>query len=202
MKSRSRGPRGSYAKTATRRREIIAAAVNVFAASGFRSGSLRDVAERAGMTHAGVMHHFPTKISLLQAVLAWRDEDAMERARASSPSGVEVLRQWLDEVKRNEQTPVLVDLAMTLTAEGTSPEQPLHDYTVHRYVTVVEFLTRTFQVAQEEGHLHKAVDCEHEARILLALTEGLQLQWLLDRDSVDMADHLRRHLQSVVAVDL
>ncbi|MCM3778164.1 hypothetical protein [Microbacterium hydrocarbonoxydans] len=35
---------------------------------------------------------------------------------------------------------------------------------------------------------------EHEAVWLVALWDGLQYQWLHDRDAVDMAAHLRAHL--------
>ena len=51
-------PRGSYAKTAARRREILEAGIEVFSANGFRSGSIRDIAERVGMSQAGLLHHF------------------------------------------------------------------------------------------------------------------------------------------------
>jgi hypothetical protein len=32
--------------------------------------------------------------------------------------------------------------------------------------------------------------------------DGLQLQWLLDRDAVDMAADVRRYVQSLLTVDL
>ena len=69
MTASVRRTRGEYAKTAQRRLEIIAAAAATFSDFGFRDGSLRDVAQRAGITHAGIRHHFPTKVDLLMAVL-------------------------------------------------------------------------------------------------------------------------------------
>ena len=69
-------PGGEYAKSRARRQEIIDAAVEVFATVGYHKGSLRDVADRVGMSQAGLLHHFPSKEHLLQAVLTWRDEDA------------------------------------------------------------------------------------------------------------------------------
>lgn len=181
---------------------IITAAVEVFAANGFRGGSLRDVAERVGLTHAGVMHHFPTKIDLLKAVLAWRDDEALARARAVSPTGVDVLRVWLEEIERHKNARVLADMAMTLTTEGTSPDHPVHDYVAGRYELSVRFLTRAFEVAASRNELRPGLDPSYEARTLLALTEGLQLQWLVDSGSVDMTEHLRRHLQGLLTVDL
>lgn len=195
-------PRGEYAKSAARREEILAAAVAVFSASGFRKGSLRDVAERAGLTHAGVRHHFPTKVKLLEAVLAWRDEDAVRRARVQSNEGLDVVRAWLSEVRRSRGTPDLVDLHVTLSAEGTSPDHPLHGYFVERYDRAVGHLQRAFEVAATHGELREGVDPEGAARLLVAATDGLQVQWLLAPDAVDMAATLREYLASIVTVDL
>ena len=202
MSQATRKPRGEYAKTAARRQEIVAAAVAVFSSSGFRDGSVRDVAERAGLTHAGVMHHFPTKIDLLQAVLAWRDADALERLGARQPEGLDVVRAWLDEVRRNQSTPELVDLHVTLSAEGTSPDHPLREYFIQRYDRVVALLTEALQVAATRGELRPGVDPEQAARMLVAATDGLQVQWLLHRDAVDMPAALGRYVESLITVAL
>lgn len=202
MSGASRKPRGEYAKTAARRQQIIAAAVTVFSTSGFRNGSLRDVAERAGLSHAGVMHHFPTKVDLLQAVLAWRDEDALARLDAQHLEGLDVVRAWLDEVGRNPGTPELVDLHVTLSAEGTSTDHPLHDYFVRRYDRIVGVLADALETAAARGHLRPGIDCDQAARLLVAATDGLQVQWLLARDSVDMAAVLREHVASLITVPL
>lgn len=160
------------------------------------------MAERAGLSHAGVMHHFPTKVDLLEAVLAWRDEDALERLGARQPEGLEVIRAWLDEVGRNPGTPELVDLHVTLSAEGTSPEHPLHDYFVRRYERLVSLLAEALSDAAAHGEVRPGLDCQQAARLLVAATDGLQVQWLLARDSVDMAAILREHVASFVTVPL
>ena len=38
--------------------------------------------------------------------------------------------------------------------------------------------------------------------MLIAMMDGLQLQWLLDRDSVDMAEETRRSLRPLLTVEL
>ena len=40
------------------------------------------------------------------------------------------------------------------------------------------------------------------ARWVVALMDGLQIQWLYDRDSVDMAAHVRTYIRSLLTVDL
>ncbi|RZI92125.1 MAG: TetR/AcrR family transcriptional regulator, partial [Microbacterium sp.] len=71
-----RSPRGPYAKTAERRREIIDSATAVFSEHGYRGGSLRQIAKELDLSLTTLMHHFPTKTALLSAVL--QQEDAAD----------------------------------------------------------------------------------------------------------------------------
>ena len=47
--------------------------MSVFGQRGYNKGALVEVAEQAGMTHAGVLHHFGSKEALLVAMLQYRD---------------------------------------------------------------------------------------------------------------------------------
>ena len=194
--------RGEYAKSAARRVEILTAAVEVFSSAGFHKGSLRDVAERVGLSQAGVLHHFPSKTHLVEAVLEWRDEEA--RGRFGDPtSGLLTIKALVDLVGYNQrETPQLVELYATLSAEATSPDHPAHDYFVQRYVWVVGYVQEAFERAAEAGDLRPGVDCAGAARAFVALMDGLQVQWLYDRDAVDMATEVRRYAQSLFTVDL
>jgi AcrR family transcriptional regulator len=195
-------PRGEYAKTAARRVEILTAAVEVFSTAGFHKGSLRDVAERAGLSQAGVLHHFPSKTHLVEAVLEWRDEQAQARF-GDETTGVLTIRALADLVEYNQrETPELVELYATLSAEATSPEHPVHDYFRRRYAWVIGYAREALQQADAAGELRPGVDHAGAARTLIALMDGLQVQWLYDRTSVDMAAEVRRYAQSLFTVDI
>src|SRR5215211_2802614 len=162
-------PRGEYAKTAGRRHEILTAAVEVFSAAGFHKGSLRDVAERAGLSQAGVLHHFPSKHHLVEAVLEWRDEQSRSRF-AFDAEGRRTIRSLVELVEYNQrETPELVELYATLSAEATSPDHPVHDYFVARYRWVVGYARTALEQAAGAGELRPGVDCESAARTLVAL---------------------------------
>ncbi|WP_019611272.1 TetR/AcrR family transcriptional regulator [Nocardiopsis sp. CNS-639] len=195
------GTRGEYAKSARRREEIIRAAVEVFSESGFRDGSLRQVAERAGMTHAGMRHHFPTKSDLLEAVLQWREHQALERARRSHPVGLEVLRAWVDSVADSITRPALVELEAVLGAEAISPKNPAHDYFDDLYRRAVDLLEKSFSVAAAEGVLRDGIPPRTAARLVLSTTLGLQSLWLRDK-SIDVAVELELQVRSMITTDL
>ena len=194
--------RGEYAKTAERRQQIVSAAVEVFSAAGDRKGSIRDVAEKVGLSQAGLLHHYPSKEHLLEAVLTWRDEVSRQLIGEPLPEGLDLLRGLVKATEYNETTPELVELHVIVSAEGTSADHPLRSYFVNRYADLFERVRQAFERAADEGQLRPGVDCASAARTLIALMDGLQLQWLLDRDRVDMAGDLRHYLQPLLTVEL
>ncbi|MEU2042329.1 TetR/AcrR family transcriptional regulator [Nocardia niwae] len=196
-----RGPRGPYAKSARRRDEIIEAAMQVFAQSGFRDGTLRDIAERVGMTHAGMRHHFPTKDALLEAVLRRRDEDALELAADARPHGIGVLREWIEATRRNVQRPGLIDLEVTLSAEAIATTHPAHSYFIDLYHRADDLLCRAFREIAADGELSPGVTAGQAARVVLATTLGLQQLWIWDR-SRDLVGELEFAVSSLITVPL
>jgi AcrR family transcriptional regulator len=163
--------RGPYAKTAERRRAILDTALEVFAASGFRGASIREIASRVGMTDTGVLHHFGGKGKLLLEVVKQKeDEDA-------GALGDPYLR---DLVARNGARRGTVRLFTTLSAESTDPDHPAHDHFVQRYESVRAHVADRLARDSAEGRLPPGVDPAIAARIMLAVMDGLQIQWLLD----------------------
>jgi AcrR family transcriptional regulator len=195
------GRRGEYAKSEQRRREIIAAAVEVFSESGFRDGALRDVAERAGITHAAIRYHFPTKVDLLEAVLRWRDDRALAVGSASHPDGIGVLRAWLAEIRHNRETPGLVTLEATLSAEAATSDHPAHEHFSRHDRIAIKLLRRAFGQIEDQGHLTAGVTPGDAAHLVVGATMGLQALWIRNR-AIDVADELRRLMQLLVTVEI
>lgn len=202
MTTTARRPRGEYSKSAARRQEILEAAVEVFSGVGFHKGSLRDVADRVGMSQAGLLHHFPSKELLLQAVLTWRDDDARVLMGDPPPTGTDLLRFLVFLAGHNSGRPRLVQLHVILSGEGVSAEHPLHAYFVQRYGTVYTMILEAFEEAAAQGDVREGVDCASAAKTMIALMDGLQLQWLLHHAEVDMAADLRRYLQLLLTVEI
>ena len=196
-------PRRVYANGKVKRQEIIQAAIGLFAEVGFNAASLRDIAARAKLTHPGLLHHFPTKAALLAAVLEHRDEvdfAAMEDEVARGSSRLEAMVRL---VGRNQLRRPIVELFATLSGEATSPDHPAHAYFVRRYAATTALLTRQFERCAEAGTLRAGVSPDAAARTMIAVMDGLQIQWLmsLGRDEeppVDMVTDLRAHLATVV----
>ena len=198
---RVRKPRGEYAKTSAKRTAILDAALEVFAESGYRSGSLRDVAGKVGMSEAGLLHHFPNKSALLAAVLDRRDQHSLERVPFDGPDGTVTLQGLVDLAAYNASVPGVVELYCILSAEATAPDHPAHEYFVERYEYTRVNLRAAFESLEKDGRLMAGVSPQRAAVATIAMMDGLQVQWLLDRDVVDMADELKNFFGSFVDIE-
>lgn len=187
--------RTGYAKGRATREEILDAAMRLFGEVGYTSASLREVASRVGITHPGLLHHFRNKVALLEAVLERRDEIDEAAVRADLDRGVDYFDALVLLVERNAQRPAIVELFATLSAEATSPAHPAHAYFQRRYAGVIANATAELERHRAAGRLRPGVDPATGARLITAIMDGLQVQWLLEADQpegrVDMAAALQ-----------
>lgn len=178
-----RKPRGPYRKGLERREQILRAALEVFGDHGERGASLKEIADRVGMSQAGVLHYFGSREELLVAALEERDAQS-GRATAGIASPGEVLAST---AARNADHRGLVDLFVTLSAAASDPTHPAHPFFTRRYDELTRSLATGLREAQERGETRTDVRPEQLARMLIALSDGLQVQWLLNPD-VEMAE--------------
>jgi AcrR family transcriptional regulator len=193
---------GGYLKGRIRREDIITAAAVAYGEVGYHGSSLREIAKRVGITHAGLLYYFPTKEALLAAVLERRDADDTEREQLRVPPGLEVLRHFIALAEHNVHHPGIVDLYSRLAAEAVAPGHPAHEYFVRHYRVARESVLSSFEVLAETGELRVGVDPAFAALTFIALMDGLQVQWLTTPDEVDLVGSLRFYLQNLLTVPL
>jgi AcrR family transcriptional regulator len=168
------GPRGPYAGTAARKEEILRAALEVFGNRGFRQGSLREIAERVGLTQAGLIHHFGSKIGLFMEVIHTHALDLFE-AQSRLPFREEVLAVVSDSEGNRDY----IRLFATISSEATDPTHPAHEYWITRYRELHERWKSSIESEQEHGSIDPSVDADAAARLIVAALDGLNIQWLL-----------------------
>ena len=169
-----------------RRKRILSTAVDVFGEQGYRGTSLREIARRVGISDAGLLHHFGTKTGLLAATIAERDELDRTRREEAEASGATFVDTMREQVSRNARSPGLVALHVVLSAEATDPQHPAHDSFRERYRSIRHQDDAEFARLQERGELRRDLDPQRLGQLVTAMMDGLQLQWLLDPDQVDM----------------
>jgi AcrR family transcriptional regulator len=191
-------PRGNYAGTAARRESIIDSALEIFGKSGYNGSSVKQVALAVGMTEAGVLHHFGTKSNLLIEVLRVRDHAATKFLPTSIQNPLDFVSGWLNLMAYNVNQPGIVDLFTKLAAESTDVDHPAHAYFKDRYVSVSKFCEDYFDHLYASGYMKSDSDSRTLSIALIALADGLQLQWLHDR-TVDICAELASFFKNVLS---
>ncbi len=189
--SRRRGP---YTKTAQRRQQILDAAIQVFTTRGYRAGSTREVARVANVSPSNLTHHFRTKEELLLAILERRDAESPDQRTGTHDLAADVLAQ----ARWNQTVPGLIALYTVLSAESVTEDHPGRDYFTERFTAVRRGFQEEFEKLRDAGRLRPGVDPRLAAASITALWDGIQLQWLLQPDEVDVVVHLEAFLNLIL----
>ncbi|MFE7479123.1 TetR/AcrR family transcriptional regulator [Streptomyces sp. NPDC057552] len=177
------------ARSEERRAEILRATLEVIAERGYRGATLGAVAERVGLTQQGLLHYFPTKEALLVAVLEDRDrwDTGGGRGGAGGEDGAWRLELLGSLVEYNAMRPGIVQTFSALLGESVTEEHPAREFFTHRYTQVRAAMAATLR-AEYGDALPGGLSPERAAVLLVAVMDGLQYQWLLDPEAVDMPE--------------
>lgn len=170
--------RGPYAKSAARRSEIIATATAVFGTHGYRGGSLRQIAKQLDLGLTTVMHHFPTKVSLLAAVLS--QEDAADTDFTDRCARDGFAPTVLAIVERNLARRELVRMFTVVQAEATHADHEAHAWLRERYAAVIPEYAAAIEYDRSLGRLATVRDATMLADLVIGTWEGIQVRWLAD----------------------
>lgn len=194
---RTRRPRQA---TAERRAEILRAAAHTFGSKGYKTGSLAEVAEQVGITHAGVLHHFGSKEQLLVEVLEYRDkEDVRDLEGQHIPGGIELFRHLVRTARMNADRRGIVQGYTVLTGESVTENHPARGWVTNRFSIL------RGEIADAIGEVGgPGVDrevAERAASAIIGVMDGLQVQWLLD-DAVDLPESTAFAIEAILAAAL
>lgn len=197
LNGRAASPDGRAARGIATRELILDTAMDMFRSSGYKATSVRDIAARAGITHPGLLYHFPTKEALLMAVLQRRDELDCDPVDFHRLDGRSLLAHLVTGMAKNSTERGIVELFANLSAEATAPDHPAHDYFVDRYAALRATLARGLQELLDAGDVRPGIVPQIAADQLIALMDGLQIQWLLD-PATDMAGALSVYVDGLL----
>jgi TetR/AcrR family fatty acid metabolism transcriptional regulator len=163
-----------------KRRQLLDAAVRVFARKGFHASRVGDIAEEAGVAHGLLYHYFKSKDQVLEAVFHenWSiliariesveetDEPAADQIRHIAAI---VLRTWLH----------LPDVVRVVIQEfGRSPELAER---VGELTLPIDALQRVISRGIERGEFRQDVDPAFAATVVYGSIDELLTAWVLGR---------------------
>jgi hypothetical protein len=90
--------------------------------------------------------------------------------------------------RHNTQRAGLSQLFTVLVAENLLPEHPAHEFFVERYRDIRAALVTALREGRKRGEIRKDVDLKAVSRRIVSGLDGLQSQWLLDPEEVDLIE--------------
>ncbi|MEK8145230.1 TetR/AcrR family transcriptional regulator [Streptomyces sp. M10(2022)] len=174
------------------RSRILDSATELFSRSGFHAVSLRDIAAHAGLTHAGLLHHFRARSPSSSRCSA--GATGPMRASCSPPAPTPTPRTARVHRRPGRTEHAYAGPGRPLREDvGRShrPRAPAHRYFIQRYRILRERLSVIFAALFERAVPPLDHDPAAVAQQLIALMDGLQNQWLLDPEATDMHASVR-----------
>jgi len=190
MADSRQGRRGSYAKGIAKREEILATALEVIAREGYRGASVKELADAVGLSQAGLLHYFDSKEELFTEIVRKRDDVDMAHYGPTvvpDPSVADLREGYVAVIRHNSDVPGLVQLYSQLSVDAADPQHPAHRFFIERGQNLRGMFAAALADLHGPGGITDRIEPDTLARILQAVADGLQLQWMLEPD-IDMAD--------------
>ena len=162
------------------RLRILTSAVPIIARRGGRGISLVEIAESAGVSKTGLLHHFKNKNALLNSVLDARDEVDGYPDSLGTRTGFDILDHSIDEVHRWSARPHTIGVFTALLSENLNEGDPLHERLRKRAEDIRADISRALEAGKARGEIRSAVASDVVAAETIAFLNGLETYWLLD----------------------
>jgi AcrR family transcriptional regulator len=183
-----------------RRAQILDAAALIVSEKGYFGFGIQELALRCGLTKAGLLHHFTSKEVLISEML--RDRDERDKLAVSETLGLSanddvefqslgtVRTALLTIIARNMQQPDLVRLFAVVRAEALNPLHPANQHMARRDAAILDLFEKMLA-----PHTARARSI---ARQIQATMHGLELQWIQESFSFDMAREFDEQLGRII----
>jgi TetR/AcrR family fatty acid metabolism transcriptional regulator len=172
-------------RQADRRRQILGAAVKVFAEKGFHAARVGDIAEEAGVAYGLVYHYFKSKDELLETIFRTTWTDMLARVREVEASGApatEAVRQVTALLLRTWRRDP--DLVRVLVREVTRSQHVQRE--VQEISEAMEVLENIVRRGQEAGEFQRELEPRLAAVVFYGALDEVLTSWVLgqlpDRD--------------------
>lgn len=178
--------RTRQARGRARKKEILDHAVELLARKGFRGTPIAEIAGSVGMTHPGLLYYFGSKERLLLEVVAERDRAEMSAFRRFLDRDGATVASLRDVAGFIVDAANLTRLFAVLGTENFDVDDPLHDFFVDRYARARGLVADALVAAKRRGEAAEDLDVTQTALEVVSVLMGLELQWLMDPDAIDL----------------
>jgi AcrR family transcriptional regulator len=169
---------------------IVKKSIGLFLRTSFKATSIQHITDALGITKGAFYWHFKSKDELLLTVIEKYDNEFLERLYAHMEvfegTFVKKFREYhkyINEYAREhaEFCVLFVTLAAEMAGSRTMAERRIKRV-YERYHTFIESLLLS---GKEEGLFDIGYDVTLNAHIIIAIHNGILLQWYMNRPNID-----------------
>lgn len=165
-----------------RRNAIAAAAARIIAERGIDDVPMVAIAEAAGVTTGAVTHYFQDKDEVILAALRWADGAMQARAARAFEKHDDVVSIILAALPTNEESRIEW-LVWAVFADRATRTPELHAEHRARSHQWQELAKRVLGEMREQGALDTRINIDLEAKLAVALIDGLGYHASTDPES-------------------
>ena len=171
-----------------RREEIVRAALRLILKNGYNSVTLADIAEQVGVSKGLISYYFPKKddvfVAVLEQIVERLTTDFQSFYSADAPAAEKLKMIFLNLFGNEKRARRYYTVVIDYMAQAIRDRQ-VQDYTQLIYASYRTYMERIVRDGVASGEFRQ-VDPERIASMILALMEGLMLQWFFDKKGFDL----------------
>ena len=163
-----------------KRRQILDAAVEVFAATGFHKSRVSDIAREAGVADGTIYLYFKSKDDVLISIFEEAMGEMIERAEAAIADLEDPLAQLnrlavhhMENVEQNKT------LAKVLQVELRLSNTFMKEYQPKRLRQYMDIIGRIIEEGRRRGVIRRDVDPRIVRRAIFGALDEIAMQWML-----------------------
>ncbi len=190
-------------------RQVLDAALDLFVKNGFDGTSIDDIAAHAGLTKGAIYFYFNDKLSLLDALLErTADElfspifEAIRSPRSTPTIRLVRLTTEFSRVGAEHKERALLHVLMSLEMHGR--KNNVESRIKQTYEKLHAEISDVLREGQTTGEFTRSISPEYQASVIVALIDGLLLEWHRRADLLDgrlLARSARNLILNGVAVN-
>lgn len=163
-------------------KSVLDSALTLFVTQGYDATSMDDIARQAGLTKGALYFYFKDKLSLLAALLERTDSELIDPIvnKISASTGpardrIVMLTNWFARIGAERKELPLLHVLVSLEMHGR--DNKVEKQVRETYARLQSAITDVTRQGQASGEFTPDVAPEYQAGVIVALIDGLLLEW-------------------------
>jgi len=169
---------------------ILGEGIKLFLQKGFRGTTIEDITDAVNITKGAFYWHLKSKNELLNTIIEKFEKELinglLEHMKGFEGDFIKTFREYhkyINEYARNngELCVLSATLAAEISGSGTSAEKKIKAV----YSKYIGFINSLLERGKKEEFFSDTFDTLLNAHIILAIHNGILLQWFMNRKTID-----------------